>query len=466
MASGKKKKDDGFRWVARVRDIGFFQGFARTRGRLITAASVATIVALGLSFVTSLWVREFSGYPTLDMLVIASTLAVLIVASYIDGMLIGDLFFPGRWRERVLLGQDFEPDTPEEERTFAREYSVHFLIVVVSCILSLIFVSQKLTGGFFDYYQRLGFALTLMRSDDPSDRLSGLKQISGAYYEKSWDDPALHTQIALLAEDLDPEVRSLAYYAAGRLEVLDAGPALLSALSNGKDSTMRAEAALALGRMRHPDALVEMGMHLRDPKNPEEVRIGVLNGFSYWRAPQVGPNVAAFLRRCGDDSKRRLLSEQEVRFGLHALSDTAFEGGASLAIDLINDEVCPDTTLPEKCSALELLRHNATPDDLTALQGLVHRFSPDARCEAFSWKLRDESPRHLVTPEFALAKVIRAVGNRRYYRAFEWMKSFNVEPYPIEVRNTAGNYVLRFTHMYKDECQKTEEEKTSPRCQL
>jgi len=303
--------------------------------------------------------------------------------------MIGDLFFPGRWRERVLLGKKITPRNFAEESAFIKEYNVHFLIVVLVSILSLVWVSQQLTRGFLSYYQDLGFALSLMRSDDPADRVMGLEEIGKAYYEKSWSAPELHEQLKNAVNDTDQRVRLAAYYTAGRLHARSAGMAILERYQGTEDIEERAAAAQALGRMGYERALSRLSQRLRGTHTPRAERLAIIQGFALMGHPRGGPATVRFIERCFADELDEPCDEEDLRLAFFALRKMRFEGGRKVAQTQLLDA---DASPHMRCVAADALRWIAVDDDIPMLRSAYYRMDPDIDCEETYWKQSNETP--------------------------------------------------------------------------
>src|SRR5690606_10339506 len=160
-------------------------------------------------------------------------------------------------------------------------------------LLTLYWSSQRLTDGFLGWYQDLGFALTLMRSDDPDDRYLGLEEMVNPLREEYWGDQDLHGQIAILvADDPDPRVQGMACYVAGRLNVVKSADAMVDVFRESDDEDVRAEAAMALGRLEWSQSLAYLASRLRQKDIGEAETLGVLRGLAMMEDERGGSAVS------------------------------------------------------------------------------------------------------------------------------------------------------------------------------
>lgn len=444
MASKKNRK---FKFFVRVADIGLFQSVIQTRARLMVSALAATLIALGMIYVGSAWMRESSASAMMNVLFISLMLTGLIVASYIDALLLGDLFFPGKWRERVLLGHEVNLDE-ELDETVIKEYNPHFMIVLMALIFVLFWVSQKITDGYIWYYEDVGFAITLMRSDDADERYFALEEISNPLRTPVWQNTELHKQITVLVDDPEPRVRVMAVYVAGRLDVTSASERILKHFRETDSSELRAEAAIALGRLKWKAAIPHLSSHLAKPSIVSDEAVGILRGFSFFGSADegaAGPTIVSLLEGCNTPDGERL-PEAVVINAFYAIKETRFDGGREIAQRYLEGNFC-SPSLPERCSAANALRYIGKPDDIPFLKRAFQGAQRDDYCDANYWKFRKEGLTEIIDKEPLRAKILRAVGNQKDFDTYEWMWSIgaNEEEHP-ETRKVSETYT---TEMYE-----------------
>lgn len=448
----RKKKRDALEWrlVPRVQDIGFFHGLLVSRSRLALGALAATTVSMVVIVLVCDWIRESSGSPSLNVLIISLMMTSVIVAAYIDALLVGDLFFPGRWREQLVQGDAFVPENWDEEQASVKEYNTTFILVVVGMVAVLGWLSQVLTGGFFSYYKNVGFALTLMRSDDAEDRLRGLESISNPLYEDYWQEEALHEQVAKLVEDGDAQVQAFAMYVAGRLGVVRAADSMLTSFRDASEEReVRGAAAMALGRMKWDKALAYLAHRLRAKDASEAEKIDIVRGLALLGDARGGESVARLLDSCEGGESR--LSEELVVTGFYALRQTRYHAGSPVALKYLGGEACGATvTRQEQCAAADALRDIAQEAHLEGLQRVYPTLPSDYDCEYEIWHYANEKGVELVEAEALRSKVVRAVGNRKSYDTYEWLWNIGAdERENLKTRKVAELYVRGILEAYE-----------------
>ncbi len=415
----RSAKEHKWRLVPRVQDIAFFQSVMTSRKRLLSVTFLITCAELLILFIASRWMRETSGTPVLNIFIIATILAGMVVAAYFLALTMGDLFFPGRWRERILQGERFVPRDWEEEEAAVKEYNAPFLLIWLLSLLALAGVGHVITSGFLNYYQNLGFALALMRSEDPNDQLLGLEEIANPIREAQWQDERLHEQVRIILEESNPEVLAKAAYVAGRLGVVRAADTLLRHFREHDDPNVRAEAATALGRMKWEPALAYLSSHLAKSTSEEE-QLGIINGIALMKDRRAGPAVARLLESC--DPSPESLRPKVVQHALWALAQMDFPGGRNAAKAFLLPDSCA-RDLSERCAAAESLRVIANNEDIAFLQSAFAKAKPDEECAYFMWRYHEEKSIELVEKEPLRAKILRAVGNRKNPNTYEWIWS-------------------------------------------
>jgi hypothetical protein len=454
----------GFKLLVNPGDLGLFIGLAHSRPRLITSSLCGTALSMACAWGVSTWIRNGGSGPIANVAVIIAMFLGMFLVSYVNTMLIGDLFFSGRWRERVLLKQAVEVSTIEEDIAAAKDYSLHFLVINLAMILCLLLLSEQVTGGFLRYYQTIGGTISLLRSDDPTDRALGLSQLSHALNSERWSDATLHAEIVKLIDDPDEAVRTQAFFSAGRMQIIDASPAMFRHLRDPKTPpAVRAEAATALGRLQYSDAALDLMNLLEDPNVTNDERLGALYGLIFWSDPLFGPSLLAPLKRCSLLPDTRL-TPQQVALLFYSVTKTDPKGASAVALDWLEGGPCAASP-EEQCAAAETLRRIGDDDDIPRLQAAYSAADVERRCEGQYWTYRDEATVSLVEPELLRAKVIKAVGNRKSFKVFGWLRAIHQDAsLPLKLRNVAATNINSLDLIYQDEC--PSERRTQPRCRI
>ncbi|PIE19651.1 MAG: hypothetical protein CSA66_02215, partial [Proteobacteria bacterium] len=147
--------------------------------------AIATALGLGLVFGAAQpltdHIRHQSTSPVGDMLLLTALAFVILGTATSLGVLVGDALFPGRWRERVILGRNIAlavPDDSIEAVRSLKSYFLHFSVLVVVFIIASIWGFNALTDGFFAEFQRFGRIRSTLRSDSVEPKLSVLAELA------------------------------------------------------------------------------------------------------------------------------------------------------------------------------------------------------------------------------------------------------------------------------------------------
>jgi NO-binding membrane sensor protein with MHYT domain len=97
--------------VTNVSEYALLRGLARTRARLVVSTLLATAAMVGFGLWSAHYVLEVSSSVGVNLGLITFNMMVMLVAAYLQTVLIGDIVFSGPWREQVILGEQ-----PEDAR--------------------------------------------------------------------------------------------------------------------------------------------------------------------------------------------------------------------------------------------------------------------------------------------------------------------------------------------------------------
>ena len=207
--------------ITNVGEFGLLRPLAQTRSRLVVSTVIGLAVTYGAGLLAANYVLEQSPSVMLNLLIITAMMMLVLVASYLSAILIGDLFFPGPWRQNVILGQDVDDDLSAVE-----DHSAEFLILVFLCVVGNAMALNYAAGDFFAEYHGDAFYKVMLRAESPEDRLDALADIPDPMNHDLWDDPKLAETVIEAFEDPSTEVRQRAYWTAGFLQTTEARPAL------------------------------------------------------------------------------------------------------------------------------------------------------------------------------------------------------------------------------------------------
>ncbi len=205
--------------------------FAGARWRLAAAAALLLGLLLGVGPVATAWIWDESSSHLANLLILLGLAFALLAFGGAIATLVGDLIFPNRWRERVILGRrvagpaDDALDSPETVRGM-KTYMLPFSAILVVAIGGAGAGFDAASGGFLKRYQRFGSLRTTLRSDDMAGKLESLAALSGERRENrlmpilelldlTWRDPrqpdevrsaalaAMGTLVAYLSDAID-----------------------------------------------------------------------------------------------------------------------------------------------------------------------------------------------------------------------------------------------------------------------
>lgn len=369
----------GFGKITAVGDLGFGAWVAKTRRRLMVSALFATGLFLVSGALTADYMRTSSRSVTLNLLLITASILLMLVASFVQALAMGDLVFPAQWRERVILGEKVELSEDEEIRTSIgamKDSTMPFYILCI-VLLGLNYVLYSAaSGNFFSYYSSYGYELTLLGSDDPDDRIKGLRAMAHPLNSEIRDIPELRERALGLVDDDSDEVRGWAFWLVGELRMIEASRPLQRIVADEAVSDpVRARAAEALGYLRSRDAADTMAELLTGSFGRDELAVGLLRGLGLAQQASTAEQIAPLLN----------VEPYEIRgHAFWALGHTRNGAYRDMMFELIEigDEL-------DQCLAAEALKYLATEDDLVEAHA---RFATASMfsCPEVLW----ESPHH------------------------------------------------------------------------
>ena len=128
------------RFSTDISDLGLFRRFAITRKALVVTVVLGTALTWGIGFGSAHYVLNMSTSVVLNLLLITANMMVVLVCAALQTILVGDLSFPGPWREQVILGKS-------QERVSVKNHGAEFLMIMTVLIVANIFLVETTTGG-------------------------------------------------------------------------------------------------------------------------------------------------------------------------------------------------------------------------------------------------------------------------------------------------------------------------------
>ena len=390
----------GFGKITAVGDLGFGAWVAKTRRRLLISAFAVTGLFLGTGALTAHFMRTSSRSVTLNLVLITVCILLMLVTSFVQALAVGDLVFPGQWRERVILGKRVELSEDEEIRTSIgamKDSTMPFYILCVVLLGINYFLYSAASENFFGYYSSHGYELTLLGSDDPDDRIEGLRAMAHPLNSEIRDIPELRERTLELVNDESDEVRGWAMWLVGELRMIEASrPLQRIVLDETVPDTVRARAAEALGYLRSRDAADMMAELLTGAFGRDELAVGLLRGLGLAQHASTAQQIAPLLN----------VEPYEIRgHAFWALGHTrngAYREDMFQLIDEGNDL--------DECLAAEALKYLATEDDLVEAHARFATASLFA-CPEVVW----ESPHHWDDERTFMAPIVVGESVRAKY---------------------------------------------------
>ena len=392
MAGGKYK----FQLITNVSEFGLFQSLAKTRLRLVIAAVTATAAWYGATFWVAGFVNGRSTSVELNLVVIAAALLLLLAASYIDAMLLGDLFFPGNWRERVLLGK--RPDAVEADSLdMARHqsFNLQFLIAVAVMIAANYYGANLVTGDYMDEYHDIGFLLTRLRSNDTPDKTAALAELATPLYRPRWQEARVKSAIVQELDNPDDDIRGWAVYAVGQARYEDHFDRLVVELDSKSHETS-AFAAEALGKLGEKRATAPLVAYLAGSTDRRR-QLGALRGLAQLKDPAAGPDIYALTRST---------DAQVQAHAFWALGQVEYHDAHDDLVALW------ETGSPqEKCGALEAIKYIPAAEDAERFKKEFLLVSDEHQCPWVHWEDRDEIKTPIMYKGHYRTKFLKIIAN-------------------------------------------------------
>lgn len=411
--------------ITNVSDYGLLRGLAKSRARLVAS----TVIALGVTYGAGLWASDYifetSSSVILNLLIITGMMMLLLVASYLLTVLLGDLFFPGPWREQVILGR-----TPADGRVTVDDHSAEFMIVLLIAVIANAFALNLAADGFLDRYHSEGFFRVRLRAEAPEERLGALRDIANPMNYELWELDALQRTVIDVFDDPDPEVRRRAYWTAGHIEDADAHAELVAVLEGDHSPADKAAAAVALGKLgdveRSRGPLEQLLASAEEP----DTKVGALRGLGLLASKD---SVDAILPLLDADN------EQVMVHAFWALREIGSKQARPHIIEIIES----DPAGLERCAAYDTLKLVATDEDVTWARRQFQRTEGKEKCERIVWTDHDEEQYYIVYGDSYREKLIKIVANTAAFEHRDWFQRLVNDPSePWRIREVA-NEVLR-----------------------
>lgn len=405
--------------VPNVYDMGIFSATLSSRLRLRVTTGIVLLVIAALYAGLGHFLRNYSRWPMLNIGLIILLFIAIIASSYLVAVVIGDVIFPGPWREKMRLGDSYVPEKIEEQQALLKNHSLYFIFLWIACLLSLIWSYDFAMGKPLNWYQKTGTLIASMKSDDPFDRIAVLKTLSNPLRKASWEDPEIREAIVKILTDSDPDVLAQASYLAGRAQVVEGSEQLMALVKTGPNDRVRAEASLALGRIEWKPArgLFIHTMRESFEKNRQDAVLlpALFYAFSGLKDPSAATLTIQILESC---LEKRDCSPEIRLYAFFYLKSLRVKQSVELALEYFDTR---DLDLETRCLAADSLRFTASKNDVPALKRRFDETPSDLQCEDIYRKHHSEALVLLFEKDPLKALWVRSVGNQMDKSDYDWI---------------------------------------------
>jgi hypothetical protein len=412
--------------VTNVAEYALFRGLARTRGRLVVSTAVVTAATFGFGLASADYILNSSTSVGLNLGLITFNMMLVLVAAYLQTVLVGDLFFSGPWREQVVLGE-----TPTDGVS-VKNHSAEFMIVLLIAVVLNGLAVDLGAGGFLETYHTEGFFRAELRSEDPGQRLGALEYMTEPLNFELWPVPEVQQLVVEHLDDPDPNVRARAIWNAGEMDIGAArDPLRRIVLDTSLDEAIRAEAAEALGQLGLDGVSREALEGLLSNETPSRLLIGALRGLALMKSPLSIKPVLPIL----DHDDRDVV--------LHAFWVLRSSGEPELR-PMLHERLKATEDPQLQCALLDTLKMVATPEDVTWARRAFDRAPKEKKCEPIVWEERNERQHYVLYSDSLRVKYLKIVANASGGEQRAWFERIVADPeQPWRVREVAAEVVKR-----------------------
>lgn len=410
---------------------------AGSRRSLIISFVVGVVPLCGVAWAAADYIRESSGSPSLDLLLITGWMLSALLVAIIGALAIADVLFTPGWREVNILGKRLDLSEEDADMAMAgastRSQALPLAGLVIVVLVALVMLTHTITQGFLSWYGVYGYATSTLRGDNADRKVAILEEMTRA------QDDRLIQYTEMMAGQLeapDAAVRLQAVWSLGEvarrmarsIELMERGekgakwvyslnewllanvePRLSKAFQDSSAGERGRALAFALAAIRSPDRFGLFRSYLerpdRDPEIVREIVVGLSN------SPK--PSHAAGLLRpllLGDDAQLVGLAAWSIgeMYGLG--TGGADEEPIDEAIVAVLRQRL--TTLPfeGQCLVMDALVRIRAEQLAKPLFTVFESIAPtDRRCQRLEVARKFEAPLSVSKEEEAREKVLKAL---------------------------------------------------------
>lgn len=411
--------------VTNVSEYALLRGLARTRGRLWAATAMATGAMVGFGLWSAHYVLELSSSVGLNLGLITFNMMLMLVAAYLQTVLVGDLVFSGPWREQVILGEQ------PEKGVSVQNHNAEFMILLLLLVIGNGLIVNFGAGGFLDTYHTEGFFRSRLRSETPQERFDAMAYMTDPMNFELWEVEGVRRLVVEHLDDPDEEVQRQAIWNVGEMEITSAREHLLKIIADSsRAEIVRAEAAEAVGKLGlDEDARMQLEATLSE--DSVRLRVGLLRGLALMKSPlSVG-------------AAQKLTTSKDTDVMLHAFWVLRNSGEAALR-DMLHEQLNQSPDAQRRCALLDTLKMVANDEDVIWARRQFDRVDKEAECEPVVWEERNERRHYVLYSDTFRVKYLKIVANASGGEHRAWFERIVADPdQPWRVREVASEIVKR-----------------------
>ena len=405
--------------IPNMYDLGLFKKSLQSRKRLRLTTLAAVILLCALFGGIGCFIRYISGWFWINVLLIIFVYICVLIVALLLALTIGDVVFAGPWREKMARGAKYMPDDVNEQKALLKNKNIYFILIWGISIVVLGFGCDLVTGGNIRWYQSVGSSITMLKSDDPHDRVVLMRSLANVYYSDTWKKEDVRDVIIGCLDDSDEEVRTLAAYICGKAKYTDAVDGLIKMVRNADESEVtRGEAAIALGRMEWKPARPVLISTLRDEMahHPEHTNLvpSIFYAFYEMKDSALSQDVIRILSVCLDEKN---CSEEVYQYAFFYLKSLKNSETSETAFKYVESDM-PQSI---KCYAVDSLRFASKKTDIPRMKELFDQIPSDVTCPVIYRKYHEEAAVVLFEEDPMRALLVRAIGNYMVPENYDWI---------------------------------------------
>lgn len=403
-----------------ISDLGLLRPLILTRGRLSTSTLIVTGIAVGGGLAAAVYILDHSTNVVLNLGLITITMMCVIVASYLQAVLVGEFTFTGDWRMQVLLGES------EAESPSVKNHGAEFTIILILAMIANLGLIELGSGGFFDRYHNEGFFEVRLRSHDAEERFRALEDLRDPMNYELWERSRVKELILHHLEDEDTKTAETAVWLVGHLGILEGREPLYKMIQNLHPAS--AEALHSLGKLGIHDESRELLEQVASQS--DDYRIPALRGLALMASPLSYDEVLKLVRHQNEDVRIHAL------WALRAIGDKAGR-------ELIHVRLKTDPSERERCALLDALKFLATKDDINWARMNFADTPKNQKCSPLIWEERNEKQHYVTFSDTVRTKFVKIVANVDSKSHQDWFQRLVNDKQEEENIRQVANEVLK-----------------------